>query len=282
MFGLRRGKDRGNRRWKIRSDNRNGSQRLKDKIKSLIGQDEAVPIFHGSDCEIRPEQFDFNMADSDSDFGKAAYFGFKFNRANEWARHDDDTGVVNCYAFSIRDVLNDDEITIRAFEDQLDWLDTILMIYDGPDCDMYDIYLGETMDGHTNVVMGNYKKLARSKGIRMIDLDLETKLAMLKELKPNRCGLQMAIKNEKGLRHVRFITSVEAREMVDVDIDLADMTGEVAAMISQERGILRNDALVLFMESDTFQRLISDPGLMDLGAPSILSMYNEEVNGHGL
>ena len=92
----------------------------------------------------------------------------------------------------------------------------------------------------------------------------------------------MAIKNEKGLRHVRFITSVEAREMVDVDIDLADMTGKVAAMISQERGILRNDALVLFMESDTFQRLISDPGLMDLGAPSILSMYNEEVNGHGL
>ncbi len=282
MFGLGRGKDKGNQRRKIRSDNRNGSQRLKDKMKSLIGQDEAVPIFHGSDCEIRPEQFDFNMAESESDFGKAAYFGFKFNRANEWARHDDDTGVVNCYAFSIKDALNDDEITIRTFEDQLDWLDTILMIYDGPDCDMYDIYIGETMDGHTNWVMGKYKKLARSKGIRMVDLDLETKMDMLKKLKPNRYGLQMAIKNEKGLRHVRFITSAKARDMVDVDIDLADISGEVALMISHERGISKNDALVLFMESDTFQRLISEPGLMNLGASNILSMYNEEVSGHGL
>lgn len=60
----------------------------------------AVPIFHGSSCEIHPEDFDFSMAVPESDFGKAAYFGLNYDQAKKNGptemRRELSTGTSSC------------------------------------------------------------------------------------------------------------------------------------------------------------------------------------------
>ena len=73
---------------------------------------------------------------------------------------------------------------------------------------------------------------------------------------------------------------MEARDMGEVFIDPAEIAGEIAVMISCEKGISTTDALVLFMQSNTYWMLIYDPKKASLGTSRILSMYYEEVGGH--
>lgn len=68
--------------------------------------------------------------------------------------------------------------------------------------------------------------------------------------------------------------------MGEVFIDPAEIAGEIAVIISDEKGISTTDALVLFMQSDTHLMLFSNPKMASLGLSRILSMYYEEVGGH--
>lgn len=68
--------------------------------------------------------------------------------------------------------------------------------------------------------------------------------------------------------------------MIDDYVYPTDVAAEVAVEISRGKEISMNDALVLFMQSDTFQRFASEPGMVDLGPSGILSIYNEETGEH--
>ncbi len=70
--------------------------------------------------------------------------------------------------------------------------------------------------------------------------------------------------------------------MIDDIVLPSEIAAEVVMMISSEKGMPMNDALVLFMQSDTFRRLVSEPDILEMGSDRVLSMYYEEAGGHGL
>ncbi len=70
--------------------------------------------------------------------------------------------------------------------------------------------------------------------------------------------------------------------MIDDIVLPSEIAAEVVMMISSEKGMPMNDALVLFMQSDTFRRLVSEPDILEMGSDRVLSMYYEEASGHGL
>lgn len=76
-------------------------------------------IFHGTDCELRPEDFDFDIADKDSDFGKAMYFGMEYDQAFDWASHNE-KGVVNYYLLPLDEIFNDPSTKVLILDDQME------------------------------------------------------------------------------------------------------------------------------------------------------------------
>lgn len=238
----------------------------------------AVPIFHGSSCEIRPEDFDFSMAVPESDFEKAAYFGRNYEQAKKWANRNE-KGVVNWYIFMLDDAFNDPDIQILVLKDEMVWLDTILKYIDG-ECDSQpDIIVGDTMDSRTGSIIDYYQRVARIKGVKMIDLDSETKNNIIEELKPNVYDQQIAFKTQKGLKHIKFIGSVEVTEMSDIKrTDPSEVAARISMIISEEENIPLNTALIRFMKSDTFLGLISDPDPSDREPREILEQYRSEAS----
>lgn len=59
-------------------------------------------IFHGSHQELKPEDFDFDLADKDSDFGKAMYFGFEYDQAHKWTVREETVSSTTTCSRSMR------------------------------------------------------------------------------------------------------------------------------------------------------------------------------------
>lgn len=240
----------------------------------------AVPIFHGGPKDLRPKDFDFTLASSNSDFGKSAYFSFHHGLANDWSK--EHGGHVNSYIFHVDEARNDPDLQLMELNNPIDWLDTILEIYENGGVNPHDIIIGDIMDGNTGKVIFKYQKLAKQRGISMLDFSDDTKMEMIRELDPKKIGQQVAFKDGESLRFVEFIDSVEASDrMVVFEPDPGDIAGDVSLMLAEELGISYNDALTQFMCSDTFRRIRLDESLCKLGLDAIKKMYLQEVNIHG-
>ena len=104
-----------------------------------------------------------------------------------------------------------------------------------------------------------------------------TKLAMVSELNPEHFGQQLAFRNEQSLKHVEFIGSMGADEMdTSWSIDPSEVAVRVADLLMEEDGLTQNEALVAFMKSETFRRLMRDGKLTELPPERLLEMYREE------
>lgn len=135
------------------------------------------------------------------------------------------------------------------------------------------------MDGRTGPIIRKYVKIASSRGVKMVELDIQTKIDMIHELKPDVYNQQIAIKTKEGLRHVKFIESTEVSGMlIDRYIDPADVAAKVAIMMSVEDGISQNEAIVRFMRSNTFKQLTVDEKMWEMPPSEILSVYRKECD----
>ena len=102
---------------------------------------------------------------------------------------------------------------------------------------------------------------------------------MLSELRLEIFNQQIAFKTKEGLKHVRFIGSKRANEMVIVrDNDPAETAATVAELMMTRDGLSQNEVLVSFMESETFSMLVSDAGISSLEPETLLEMYDREMN----
>ena len=246
--------------------------------KRLDKKQSAVPIFHGTDRELKPEEFDFSRARNDSDLGKAAYFGLSYDSADDWARARDN-GTVNWYVFDAEGARNDDSLTVRHIEDPMEMLDVVLLFIDGEYGKPEDIIIGDTLDATTGIIIRRYQKEARRMGIPMSQFSTEVKETMLSELKLEVYDQQIAFKTEQGLKHVKFIGSKRANEMEIVrDLDPAEIAAKVAGLLMRRDGMTQNEALTAFMKSDTFRALVSDAELSSLSPEKILEIYDREVD----
>ena len=249
------------------------SKRMKKRFDK---KQNAVPVFHGSGHEVRPESFDFDRAKTLNDFGKAMYFGLTVKMARNWA-YLRKNGVVNWYLFKAADSYADEDVEVKILDDPLEWIDTILTIYDGRYAGRADIIIGDTMDARTAIVIDRYRRLAESRGMLMSQFDDGTKLAMVSELNPEHFGQQLAFRNEQSLKHVEFIGSMGADEMdTSWSIDPSEVAVRVADLLMEEDGLTQNEALVAFMKSETFRRLMRDGKLTELPPERLLEMYREE------
>ncbi len=250
-----------------------------DRLKRMFRkEDDPAIVFHGSRQELKPEDFDFDLADKDSDFGKAMYFGFEYDQAHRWAVREG-SGVVNYYLLPIDEIFNDPDTKILVLDDQLQWLDTILTFLDEPDSRIADIIIGDMMDGRTGPIIRKYIEIASSRGVKMVDLDMRTKIDMIHELKPDVFNQQIAVKTKEGLKHVKFIGSTEVNDMlVERYIDPADVAAKVALLLSDEDGISQNEAIVRFMRSKTFQDLTKSAEMCEMPPSMILSIYRRECD----
>ena len=61
-------------------------------------------------------------------------------------------------------------------------------------------------------------------------------------------------------------------------IDPYEVAARATILLSEEDGIPINDALVLFMKSDTFLDLISNRDLQKMEPNEIISLYRSEVS----
>ena len=64
--------------------------------------------------------------------------------------------------------------------------------------------------------------------------------------------------------------------IVNEFIDTDGVAAEVVVLMSMEDGISQNDAMIRFMGSETFRRLIGDPKVCVLRPSEILQMYHRE------
>ncbi len=249
------------------------------RLKKIFrNENEFAIIFHGSKHEMKPEEFDFDISKYDNDFGKAMYFGLEYDQARKWAARGGN-GIVNYYLLPIDEIFNDPDTKVLLLRDQLEWLDTILTFLDDPDSQIADIIIGDMMDGRTGPIIRNYIKIASSRGVKMVDLDLETKVDMIHELKPDVFNQQIAVKTKEGLKHVKFIGSMEVSNMsIQRYIDPADVAAKVAIMLSVEDGISQNEAIVRFMRSKTFQELTASAEMCEMPPSEILSIYRRECD----
>lgn len=253
------------------------SRRIKKRFRK---EDDCVPVFHGSTAERRPDQFDFKYAKESNDFGKAIYFGLTAKMARDWAILNG-SGVVNWYIFKATNSYEDALVDVKILDDPLEWISTILMIYDSRYVGRSDIIIGDTMDARTGKVLGNYRRLADSLGILMSQFNDEIKLKMVSELNTEHFGQQIAFRTEQSLRHLEFIGSMGVDEMDDSwTIDPAEVAVSVANLLMAEDGMTRDEALVLFMKSDTFRRLMKNGQYTKMPPESLLELYRMEVRSH--
>ena len=247
------------------------------RIKKRFRREDAyVPLFHGAGGERRPEEFDFEQAKDANDFGKAMYFGLTVKMARNWASVRRN-GVVNWYLFKAADSYKDASIEVNILDDPVEWIDTILSIYDRRYAGKSDIIIGDTMDARTGAVIEKYIRIANSHGMMMSEFDDETKLRMVSELNPEHFGQQLAFRSKQSLKHVEFIGSMEVNEMDDSwAVDPSEVAARVAELLMEEDGLTQNEALVLFMKSDTFRRLMKDGSLTEMPPEQLLEMFRME------
>lgn len=260
----------------------NLSKTVKKRIsKRFREEDRFVIVYHGSGGERRPESFDFDKARESNDFGRAMYFGLTVKMARDWASLRKN-GVVNWYLFKAADSYRDESIQVKILNDPLEWIDTILSIHDRRYSVKADIIIGDTMDARTGTVIEKYRRLADSMGIMMSEFDDSTKLRMVSELNPEHFGQQIAFRNQQSLKHVEFMGSIGVDEMDDSWMtDPSEVAVRVADLLMEQDGLTQNEALVSFMKSDTFRRLMKDGNLTELPPGRLLEMYRGEVRYHG-
>ena len=100
---------------------------------------------------------------------------------------------------------------------------------------------------------------------------------MVSELNPEHFGQQLAFRTEQSIKHVTFIGSMEADEMdTSWSVDPSEIAVRVANLLMEEDGLTQNEALVAFMKSETFCRLMRDGKLTELPPERLLEMYREE------
>ncbi len=236
-----------------------------------------VPIFHGSNSIIRPEEFDFDRADPSSDFGRGAYFSFRYNNARDWALRKN-PAIVNSYVFHEDDARNDPGIVIEELDDDLEWLNRIIRIYMGleePD----SIMIGKIMDGRTGRIIQHYEEKAWESGKNLLTMDDSLKYQMIRDLKPDRIGKQIVFHKKEDLRHVEYIDSIEvASTKYPRIIDPSDIAADVAILLSIRDNIPRKDALAAFMRSDTFRHILEDESMADIDSEEALELYRKEVS----
>ena len=254
---------------KMFSRNRSGGKRIDKKRRFL-------PLFHGSKSPIRPEDFDFNRSDAANDFNRAIYLSPKFDSVSKWSESQGFNNV-SWYVFNQEEANQDPDTDVRYFDDQIEWLDTIIEYYEGTHTRNEDIIIGDTMDGKTSAVIRKYERLAKELGISMKDLEIAYKQDMIEELKVGKLDQQVAIKTQKGLCHLIYIDSGEANRMYHYRyMDPSEIAAQVSEMISVRDSIPVNDAMILFMRSRTFHRLISEPDMSELSPGEVLAIYDEK------
>ena len=256
----------------------NFSKTVKKRISKRFREEDCfVIVYHGSGGERRPESFDFDKARESNDFGRAMYFGLTVKMARDWASLRKN-GVVNWYLFKAADSYRDESIQVKILNDPLEWINTILSIHDRRYSVKADIIIGDTMDARTGTVIEKYRRLADSMGIMMSEFDDSTKLRMVSELNPEHFGQQIAFRNQQSLKHVEFMGSIGVDEMDDSWMtDPSEVAVRVADLLMEQDGLTQNEALVSFMKSDTFRRLMKDGDLTELPPGRLLEMYRGEA-----
>jgi hypothetical protein len=255
-----------------RANNRNEKRKKVDRSRP------AIPIFRGE--KERIDKYDISKASPESDFGKAYYWGLRFIPARKWATRKG-RGRVEWAVFD-QELANDkSQFDTEYIEDRLKWINTILeFYYDEYDGDP-DIIVGDMMDGSTSNILRKYSNLADSMGIPMTEFSNEIKLQMAEELNPDHFDQQIAIRKEKAFKTVKKIGELEVdKTNIQFPIDPADVAAQVADMLMEQDGLQPNEALELFLTSETFSRLLNDPGILNLPPDKILEMYRREVGRH--
>ena len=167
---------------------------------------------------------------------------------------------------------------MKELTDPLEWLNTILEIYENGGYSPYDIIIGDIMDGSTSNIIRRYQNDASAMGITMMELPDEVKLQMIEELNPKKIGLQVAFRSKESLRFLEFIDSVEARDMnIPNVIDPADAAGLVSSLIAETLAIPYNEAMTRFIRSETFRRMRLDDSLCYLEPRELMELYLEEL-----
>ncbi|MBP5735563.1 MAG: hypothetical protein J6W53_07105 [Candidatus Methanomethylophilaceae archaeon] len=70
---------------------------------------------------------------------------------------------------------------------------------------------------------------------------------------------------------------MEVNEMDDSwAVDPSEVAARVAELLMEEDGLTQNEALVLFMKSDTFRRLMKDGSLTEMPPEQLLEMFRME------
>ena len=237
-----------------------------------------IIVFHGSDRTLRPEEFDFSKSNKDNDFGQGAYFTSTFKGALKWAKLKKGN-VVNWYLFHQGSARIDADITFNDTETDLKWINTIIGFIEDSHSENEDFIIGDTADGMAASIIRAYESYARNKGLRLSELDDETKLEMAVAMNPDSFDQQIAVKTKKGLNYLEFIDSARAKGMEEnlFYIDPAEAAANVVALITEKYGMPEDRAIVGFMKSGTFRLLTEDQSIAMLPPEELLRIYEKEV-----
>lgn len=237
-------------------------------------------MFHGTDRTLRTEDFEFERSDVDNDFGAGAYFTTTFRSASKWAQAKKG-GVVNWYLFRQGDARMDTTITFNDTDTMLKWINTIIEFIEESHAGNEDFIIGDTADSMAAAIINKYTRNARSKGMKLSDLDDETKLEMAKAMNPDSFDQQIAVKTKKGLNYLEFIDSGKAVDMGDnwFYVDPAFAAADVVMLMTERYGIPEDRAIVEFTKSNVFRIITEDQSVAQLPAEELLHLYEKEVRG---
>ena len=204
------------------------------------------------------------------------YLALTVKMSSNWATTRKN-GIVNWYLFKADNAYHDPNIEVRLLDDPLEWIDTILKIYDHRYTGKGDILIGDTMDSRTSAIIEKYRSLAESQEMMMSDFPDEIKLQMVKELNIGHFGQQLAFRTAESLKHVEYVDSMKVNEMdTSWYIDPAEVAVNVANLLMQRNAMSQDEALVAFMKSGTFRKVLKDSSIVKLPAEDILEMYLRE------
>ena len=237
-----------------------------------------IIVFHGSDRTLRPDEFDFDKSNEDDDFGRGAYFTSTFRGALKWAKLKKGD-VVNWYLFHQGSARVDADITFNDTETDLKWINTIIGFIEDSHSENEDFIIGDTADGMAASIIRAYESYAKSKGLRLSELDDKTKLEMSAAMHPDSFDQQIAVKTKKGLNYLEFIDSTRAIGMEEnlFYVDPAEAAANVVALVTEKYGIPEDRAIVEFMKSGTFHLLTEDQSVARLPPEELLRIYEKEV-----
>ena len=237
-----------------------------------------IIVFHGTDRTLKTEDFEFERSNEDNDFGAGAYFTATYKAASKWAQAKKG-GVVNWYLFHQGDARMDKTITFNDTETLLKWINTIIEFIEGSHSGIEDFIIGDTADSMAASIINEYARNARNQGLKLSDLDDETKLEMAAAMKPDSFDQQIAVKTKKGLNYLEFIDSGRAIDMEDnwFYADPAFVAADVVMLMTEKYGIPEDRAIVEFTKSNLFHIITEDQSVAQLPAEELLQLYEKEV-----